>query len=79
MHNEQGRKGKILLFDFTKPEKGVTALKMDRSFNEDDFFPHGISVLQDEDTGRCSACVYTVAWSHDLIASIVLFCDLHVA
>ncbi|XP_059173117.1 serum paraoxonase/arylesterase 2-like [Physella acuta] len=42
-------KGRIVLFDFNKPEAGVTELKVRPSpnFNPDTFRPHGISLLED--------------------------------
>ncbi|XP_059156201.1 serum paraoxonase/arylesterase 2-like [Physella acuta] len=42
-------KGRIVLFDFNKPEAGVTELKVRPSpnFNPETFHPHGISLLED--------------------------------
>ena len=50
-YEETNRKGKILLFDFKDPEKGVTELEFDKTFDLDTFHPHGISIYQSEDTG----------------------------
>ncbi|KAH3790522.1 serum paraoxonase/arylesterase 1-like [Dreissena polymorpha] len=52
LYVDQGRKGKVLLFDFKTPEKGVTELELDPEFDSSDFRPHGISVIQNEDTGK---------------------------
>ncbi|XP_052816024.1 serum paraoxonase/arylesterase 2-like isoform X1 [Mya arenaria] len=52
LYKDQGRKGKVLLFDFNKPESGVTELAMDPQFDGENFHPHGISVLQDPDSGK---------------------------
>ncbi|XP_062611799.1 serum paraoxonase/arylesterase 1-like [Saccostrea cucullata] len=46
-HNVRGR---IMLFNMEKPEEGVKELRITGNrFSYDDFYPHGISVLEDED------------------------------
>lgn len=51
MYEELEVKGRILLFDFNKPEKGVTELAFEPSFKQERFRPHGISVIQNDVTG----------------------------
>lgn len=52
LYQNSNRKGKVLLFDFQNPEKGITELTLDSSFDQSTFHPHGISVIQDEHTGK---------------------------
>ena len=41
--------GRIMLFNMEKPEEGVKELKITgNKFSYDDFYPHGISVLEEK-------------------------------
>ncbi|XP_060588139.1 serum paraoxonase/arylesterase 2-like [Ruditapes philippinarum] len=57
LYKDQGRKGRILLFNFNTPEKGVTELAISEDFDQSTFHPHGISVIQNEDTGKITLFV----------------------
>ncbi|XP_048777272.2 serum paraoxonase/arylesterase 1-like isoform X1 [Ostrea edulis] len=47
-YKKQKARGRIMLFNMEKPKDGVKELKIiGNNFNYDDFFPHGISVLED--------------------------------
>ena len=47
-HNVQGR---IFLFDFNSPEKGVKELKLSKNFDKSTFRPHGLSIYKNPSTG----------------------------
>ncbi|XP_048777277.2 serum paraoxonase/arylesterase 1-like [Ostrea edulis] len=48
-YNKQKAKGRIMLFNMEKPKDGVKELKIvGNNFKYKDFFPHGISVLEDK-------------------------------
>ncbi|KAK3605404.1 hypothetical protein CHS0354_036314 [Potamilus streckersoni] len=51
-HEKHNIKGKILLFDFNHPENDVFELKISKEFDQDTFHPHGISILEDQQSGR---------------------------
>ncbi|KAL4217225.1 hypothetical protein ACF0H5_023677 [Mactra antiquata] len=57
LYKEQNRQGKILLFNFNTPEKGVIELGFEDDFDIPEFHPHGISVIQNEDTGKITLFV----------------------
>ncbi|XP_053385522.1 serum paraoxonase/arylesterase 2-like isoform X2 [Mercenaria mercenaria] len=57
LYTDHGRKGRILLFNFNTPEKGVTELSFDEDFDQSTFHPHGISVIQNKDTGKITLFV----------------------
>lgn len=45
--NKDLLKGKLYLFDFNQPEKGVLELNIKGLFNTDQFDPHGMDILED--------------------------------
>jgi hypothetical protein len=61
LYKDQGRKGRILLFNFNTPEKGVTELAISEDFDQSTFHPHGISVIQNEDTGNIGYYIFKAA------------------
>lgn len=40
------------MFNFNTPDKGVVELGFDEDFDQSTFYPHGISVIQNADTGK---------------------------
>lgn len=40
------------MFNFNTPDKGVVELGFNEDFDQSTFHPHGISVLQNADTGK---------------------------
>lgn len=57
LYKDQNRKGRILLFNFNTPDKGVTELSFSESFDRSTFYPHGISVIQNTDTEKITLFV----------------------
>ncbi|XP_070532153.1 serum paraoxonase/arylesterase 1-like [Ptychodera flava] len=45
-------KGRIFLFDFNQPEKNVIEMPLQGSFDRGNFYPHGLSLYEDQKTGE---------------------------
>jgi len=59
-------KGRVLLFDMNKPDDGVKELRLEPSFKREEFRPHGISVIQNPDTGNKMVFLESMYKNHDL-------------
>ncbi|XP_077986872.1 serum paraoxonase/arylesterase 1-like [Glandiceps talaboti] len=45
-------RGRIFLFDFNYPEKNVVELNLNGEFDRENFYPHGISLYEDKNSGE---------------------------
>ena len=53
-YEDNNVEGNVFFFDFKEPDKGVTKLTFSDSFDKTTFFPHGISLVQNDKTGTWS-------------------------
>ncbi|XP_077986627.1 serum paraoxonase/arylesterase 2-like [Glandiceps talaboti] len=56
-HNDPRRqpphlKGRIFVFDFNHPEKNVVEVTLNGDFDRSNFYPHGISLYEDKNSGE---------------------------
>ena len=51
-YKDNNVEGSVFFFDFKEPDMGVTKLTYSDGFDKTTFFPHGISLIQNDKTGK---------------------------